>query len=219
MNVVSKYGLTPKEIIISNLKIKLFQTENLDRFLDTIDPDEFYKDERFPYFVNIWPAGIALSQYFIEEFPKSEIKGKTFLELGCGTGIVGIIISFLGGNVVFSDYENDSILLTEANFKENGLTDFNAFTGDWRNFPETQDFDYIIGSDLLYEKRFVEPLMKTAEIYLNKNSGFILSDPDRNHCPNFILQMEKKYSTEQIKETFIEKQKVNIFKVQKTVKS
>jgi len=221
MNIIEKYGLTIKNIEISDMIIKLYQTENLDKFLDTIDPDEYYKDERFPYFVNVWQSGIGLSLYFKKHFQIDHIKGKSFLELGSGTGIVGIVISLLGGIVTFSDYEEDSLSMCEANYKLNELKDFKGFIGDWRDFPfPEKSFDYIIGSDLLYEKRFVTPLSVVTDYFLRKDSSFILSDPDRNHCPEFIKTMgEKGCNTAKNIELYPDgKQKVNIFTIYYPIK-
>ncbi|KAJ7873281.1 putative methyltransferase-domain-containing protein [Mycena olivaceomarginata] len=49
-----------------------------------------------------WPAGEVLSQYIVQRGPQS-LRGKNVLELGSGTGLVGLVAAMLGGTVYLTD--------------------------------------------------------------------------------------------------------------------
>jgi ETFB lysine methyltransferase len=218
MDIIEKYRLLNKEIKISDICINLYHTDNLDSFFDNLDPAEYEKDERFPYFVNIWQSGLNLTKYLVEEFPRTKIAGSTFLELGSGTGITGLALSLLGGHITFSDYEEDSLRLCEVNSAANNITNYDTILADWRHFPESvKRYDYIIGSDLLYEKRFLVPLVTTTKKLMEKGSKFIYADPGRNYYLEYLDMMrDGGFRTELLKDVELEKnQKIKIFLIEK----
>ncbi|HQB61969.1 MAG TPA: 50S ribosomal protein L11 methyltransferase, partial [Spirochaetota bacterium] len=135
MNVIEKYRLEIKKYSFRDRDILLYQTEDVDEFLDRISNEEYNRDERFPFFIRVWDSGYYLAKYLLEETPISQIEGKRFLELGGGSGIVGIAILLLGGKVIFSDYEEDALKIIDLNCKLNGLNEFKTIKGDWRDFP------------------------------------------------------------------------------------
>ncbi|KAF9495732.1 S-adenosyl-L-methionine-dependent methyltransferase [Pleurotus eryngii] len=49
-----------------------------------------------------WPAGLVLANHLIEK-GSDFLKGKTILELGSGTGLVGLAAAILGGHVWITD--------------------------------------------------------------------------------------------------------------------
>ena len=54
--------------------------------------------------LRVWEAGIAFSRYILQH--KTEFNGKTVVELGSGTGIVGLTLlkHSAANKIVFSDY-------------------------------------------------------------------------------------------------------------------
>ena len=208
MNLLTKYKLIQKTIKLDNLRIKLYQSENLDAYFDAMTSVDFGVDERFPYFVNIWESGIQLSNFFLKDY---KLSNKNIIELGSGGGIVGITLGLSGNHVLFTDFETDALKLCEINAYLNKFKNYDTLLCDWRNFPEIEkDFDYIIGSDLLYEKRFVMPLYNTVKPFINKGCVFILSDPGRNHIMEFIeLFKDDNYKIVQLKKN----EKVLIYEI------
>ena len=49
----------------------------------------------------VWDAAIVLGRYLEKKAP--ELQGKKVIELGAGTGVAGIVASFLGGKVTITD--------------------------------------------------------------------------------------------------------------------
>ena len=91
------------------------------------------------------------------------------LELGCGIGLVGIAATFARANVTFSDYENDAINFTKNNFFLNFGKRANTILLDWRNPNHNQQYKIILAADILYEKRFLDPVYNTLNMLLAEN--------------------------------------------------
>jgi len=70
----------------------------------------------------VWDAALVLCKYFenVEEFPIGYFTGKKIIELGAGTGCVGLVLSRLGGKVTLTD-QKQMLPLLEHNTKLNNL--------------------------------------------------------------------------------------------------
>ena len=78
-----------------------------------------YYSENFGDYV--WPSSRYLGELLCQNM--NLVKGKQILELGCGSGLSGIVASKLGANVIFTDKsEPKSILMNcKENAAENGI--------------------------------------------------------------------------------------------------
>eukprot|EP01116_Phalansterium_solitarium_P012447 TRINITY_DN28726_c0_g1_i1.p1 TRINITY_DN28726_c0_g1~~TRINITY_DN28726_c0_g1_i1.p1 ORF type:complete len:215 (+),score=36.36 TRINITY_DN28726_c0_g1_i1:63-707(+) len=54
---------------------------------------------------NVWDAALVLCKYFenAEDFPAGFFEGKRVVELGAGTGVVGLVLASQGAKVVITD--------------------------------------------------------------------------------------------------------------------
>eukprot|EP00960_Hanusia_phi_P060914 764668-Hanusia_phi.AAC.1 len=66
----------------------------------------------------VWDAAVILSEYILKHFGESGMNGLRVIELGSGTGLVGILCAKLGANVILTD-KYFAIPLMEANAREN----------------------------------------------------------------------------------------------------
>jgi predicted nicotinamide N-methyase len=80
------------------------------------------------------------------------------VELGCGLGLPSLIASARGARVTATDWAVDAIDLLRRNAARNGL-ELNAARRDWRE-PWDERFDLALATDVLYERRNVEPLVE-----------------------------------------------------------
>ena len=71
------------------------------------------KDERLPYWAELWPSSLALAQWL--KTNESQIKEKNCLDLGCGLGFTALCGARLGAHVTGVDYEADAIALAKEN--------------------------------------------------------------------------------------------------------
>ncbi len=186
---------------ISDRKFRFIEVEDIDPILEDLvkrgPEDEAVKDERFPYWAEIWPAAIGLSNFVI----KSEAIGEKshVIELGCGLGLVGMIAAMKGATVLITDYQPDALRFSEMNWLLNLGMSPNSKIMDWRNPDLDVQFDIILASDVVYEKRFFDPLIESFRRLLKPGGHIFLSEPKRDMARRFfkLLQTEgftyKKY--------------------------
>lgn len=127
------------------------------------------------YGLYVWPCAPVLAQYIW--FYRDHVKGKRVLELGCGTGLPGILAALLGARVTLSDSANLSICLKhcQRNVEANGLTttEVPVLGVTWGAFTpsifELGPLDIILGSDILYEPKDFENVIVTVSYLLHQN--------------------------------------------------
>lgn len=207
---------------IDNLKISLYKVNNIDSLYDDLiskgEDHEDVKDERIPYWAELWPSSIGLAKYLIHSYP--DLKSKNILEIGCGLGLSGIAAGLLGAEVVLSDYLSDALILAERNWQLNLKTTPELILLDWRNPDPKFKADIILASDVLYEKRSHKHLIEFFKTMLNPGGYGLLSDPQRSATQEFLnseiegLSIEKQTTlTVQHNNT---KHQIDIFKIKST---
>ncbi|XP_067847945.1 EEF1A lysine methyltransferase 3-like [Heptranchias perlo] len=130
----------------------------------------------------IWDAGIALCRYFEKE--DISFTGKKVIELGSGTGTVGILATLLGGNVTLTDQPNilkqiDNNVSINIPFACRHRLKVCALTWgqDQANFPT--DYDFILGSDIVYSSVCYPALIETLRHLANQRTNIYLSSEFR----------------------------------------
>ncbi|XP_060117387.1 protein N-lysine methyltransferase METTL21D [Heteronotia binoei] len=121
--------------------------------------------------VVVWDAALVLAAFLDKSAapaaPRLPLRQKAALELGAGTGLVGLMAAALGANVTVTDLEEVQDLL-EMNIEKNR----HLITGSvqakvlkWGE--EVTDFlpvpDYILMADCIYYEESLEPLIKTLK--------------------------------------------------------
>lgn len=124
---------------------------------------------------------------------KLDIKGKV-LDLGCGYGAIGVIVSKIGNvNVTMSDVNNRAIHLSKMNIKDNGVNCQVINSDGYLNI--NNKFDYIItnppirvGKNKLYE------LIIESKKHLTENGVIYLVIRKEQGAKSFIKDMSEYYS-------------------------
>ena len=107
-------------------------------------------DDKIPYWAELWPASQGLAQFIWENI---DFSGAKVLELGAGLGLPGLVAARKGGRVTISDYQPEALNIASRNAVCNGIEGVSFELADWRNFPLKEQFDWIIGSDVLYNPK------------------------------------------------------------------
>lgn len=151
--------------------------KNAYDLLDKIDPKAFAEDEKMPYWAEIWPGSIVLSKWFLEQnYPKE----KTVLEIGAGVGVISAVLSANGYQATASDYDDDALEFCKLNAELNGgLNGLKTQFLDWRKPLLKEKFDFIVGSDIIYEVRNILPILDVVRLNLKPGGKFFFSDPGR----------------------------------------
>ncbi|KAH7100606.1 putative methyltransferase-domain-containing protein, partial [Auriculariales sp. MPI-PUGE-AT-0066] len=98
-----------------------------------------------------WPAGQVLSQYLVNT-RSDTLCGKRILELGSGTGLVGLVAGMLGAQVTVTD-QAQLLALMHKNVALNALEENVAVAElDWANpIPHAMlDPDIVLAADCVY---------------------------------------------------------------------
>jgi predicted nicotinamide N-methyase len=150
---------------------------------DLIREEDFVKDERLPYWADVWPSSIVLAEKLLE----LDGAGRTALELGCGVGLSTLAATSAGFDVLSTDYYEDALDVTRANVFRNLGTTARTRLVDWRHFPEDLgSFDLVFASDVLYEQEYAELLPVILDRLLAAGGIALIADPGRVAAPAFV---------------------------------
>ncbi|MDP9278537.1 MAG: class I SAM-dependent methyltransferase [Gemmatimonadota bacterium] len=150
---------------------------------DLIREEDFVKDERLPYWADVWPSSIILAGKLLE----LDGHGKTALELGCGVGLSTLAATSAGFDVLATDYYEDALDVTRANvFRNLGMIARTRLV-DWRHLPlDLGTFDLIFASDVLYENEYARLLPVLLRGLLTPAGLALIADPGRVAAPVFV---------------------------------
>ena len=106
-----------------------------------------------------------------------QFRGKSVIELGSGTGVVGIIAAKVGAQVVLTDSDKypECLQLCKQNVDINGVKDnIKAITPlNWGQFNEQliqmSAFDYILSSDCFYDQKDFEDILSSVSFLIDKH--------------------------------------------------
>lgn len=149
---------------------------------DLIDEADFVRDERLPYWAEIWPSGVILA----EGLSGLHGEGLRLLELGSGIGLVSIAAVLAGFEVLATDYYEDALRFTRVNVAHNTGVDPATRLVDWRTPPaDLGAFDLIVASDVLYEQPYADLIADLLPRVLAPAGRALIADPGRVAAPHF----------------------------------
>jgi len=188
-NVIEQYGLEENFIEINSQKFKYYAVGKIDALYNVLlnmpPESEAVKDERIPYWAELWHSAIALST-FLHEYNLTVLH-KNVLELACGLALPSICASRFAKQIIVSDYMQEALQVAELNLRLNDVQNFSIKTIDWRNFSsESLDFEVLICSDIVYEKRAYVPVFNLFNNIVQSNKKIIFVEPNRLHSKDFI---------------------------------
>ncbi|MFZ4542808.1 MAG: class I SAM-dependent methyltransferase [Saprospiraceae bacterium] len=188
-----KYRTCVHEFQIGKFNISIEKVSNIDELFEALlakgDAHEDVKDERIPYWAELWPSALALSKHMCEM--NIEWSGKKILEIGAGLGLPSIVAGKLGGDITVSDYLPEAVAFSKQNCLRNLHTEGNFIALDWREPNLVEPVDILLAADIAYEKRMF-PFLPGAFKQLCKSDGLILlSEPNRAFAKPFFAEMQK----------------------------
>jgi predicted nicotinamide N-methyase len=170
-------GTIRERVILGPSTFLIDRPENSDDMLDhPAIRAAFERDEYMPYWADLWPSARMLAKAILGE---TWAAGLTALEVGCGLGLPGIAALAQGLRVIFSDYDATAVRFAASNARLNGFDDFVERPFDWRDPPADLRVDVLLGSDLIYEARHVEPLIELMRRVVVAGGMILWTDQDR----------------------------------------
>lgn len=168
------------DVRVGDRDVNIFRPRSAD---DLISENDFERDERLPYWAELWPSSTILANFiFADKRPRGRL-----IELGAGIGLVSIAAAMAGHDVTASDYYEDALAFARANSYRNLGYEINTALVDWRAVsPDLPRFDTVLASDVLYESRYA-PLVATVIDRLLAPRGIAyVADPGRVAANAFV---------------------------------
>ncbi len=176
----SRFRTSVEDATVDARTFSILKPANSD---DLIREEDFVKDERLPYWADVWPSSIVLAEKLLE----LDGEGKTALELGCGVGLSTLAATSSGFNVLATDYYEDALDVTRANVFRNLGKQARTRLVDWRHLPgDLGTFDLVFASDVLYEKEYAALLPPLLGRVLGSGGFALIADPGRVAAPIFL---------------------------------
>lgn len=143
---------------------------------DLIDEADFERDERLPYWAELWPSSTVLA-----DFALASLRGpRRTIELGCGIGLVSIAAALAGHDVLATDYYAEALDFVRANAFRNLGREFATSVLDWRDIPDALgQFQCVLASDVLYESRYADIVAQAIVRLLAPDGEAYIADPGR----------------------------------------
>ena len=141
--------------------------------------------------LTIWDGSVVLSKY-LEQKPYL-VQEQTVLELGAGTGVVGVTAGKLHAKrVVVTDlkYTHENLWRNIRRNHLEGIID--VLELDWTRLPKRLDahFDLIVASDVVWIESLIEPLVQTFDFCLKQfpDTPILLAHQTRSESADRLFE-------------------------------
>ncbi|XP_078266037.1 EEF1A lysine methyltransferase 3-like [Rhinoraja longicauda] len=167
----------------------------------------------------VWGAGRALCHYF--EKQKIKFSNKKVIELGAGTGMLGILAVLLGGEVTITDRPG-LLKNIERNVSANvlypdrlrAIVSALSWGYDHTLFPS--DYDFILGGDILYDPASVPLILRTLQHLSNERTTIYFASSMSIHrrMISFTYQKLSEYFHIDLVDRY-EEEDINVYRMTK----
>jgi predicted nicotinamide N-methyase len=181
-----RFVLATTDVGTGAATVVLERPRDADELISEVD---FEKDERLPYWADVWPSSTALATVV----GALDGRGQRALELGCGLGLVTTAALRAGFDVLATDYYEDALLFSRRNGLRNAGREPETRLVDWRHFPlDAGRFDLVLASDVLYEREYASLVADAIAQSLAPGGVAFVADPGRIALLTFITACEQR---------------------------
>jgi len=148
-----------------------------------IDEADFARDERLPYWADLWGSAVVLGRAVRAE----QGAGQSLLELGSGLGVGALAALAAGYHVTATDYYEDALAFARLNAWRNLGRAPETRLLDWRALPDDLPrHDRVIAADVLYERPYGGLVAEALRRALAPAGVATLADPGRLGLAGFL---------------------------------
>jgi ETFB lysine methyltransferase len=178
-----RFRTAVSEVTVLDETVTLLHPANAD---DLISEEDFVRDERLPYWADVWPSSLVLA----EHVRRADGAGRRLLELGCGIGLVATAAARAGFDVTASDYYEDALEFARVNVLANVAGARIATRHvDWRSLPpDLGRFNVVLASDVLYEPRYGSLVAGVLDATITAAGVGFVADPGRIAVDTFLAE-------------------------------
>lgn len=124
-----------------------------------------------------WEASFLLSEWLLEQ----DAQGKRVLELGAGTGLVGVLAAKRGAIVTATDGSEVVVMNIRRNFELNGvIAETRTLLWGVEDDILKREWDLVLGADITYDEGECAILAKTYALSLKHGGIGIVAATVRN---------------------------------------
>jgi predicted nicotinamide N-methyase len=180
-----KYRTTSEDLSFGGLTIHFTRIAEPDRVLDEIVAEEDRREkitgirlqdpQHLPYWAELWESALGIAGV-IAQLKLTE--STRVLDLGCGMGLAGAAAAAMGAQVMLADLETPALLFAKLNClplsRHVRIRQLN-----WQVDRLNERFDWILGADILYERKQWEFLNEFWKAHLAEGGSVLLGEPGR----------------------------------------
>jgi predicted nicotinamide N-methyase len=143
-----------------------------------------------PYWAYYWGGGLALARHILDR--PEIVAGRRVLDLGAGSGIVGIAAAKAGASeVIAAETDRYAVAAIELNAATNGVT-ISTVLNDLTASPPPP-VDVVAVGDLFYTRDLAERVTAFLDRCLEAGIDVLIGDPWRAFLPRSRLQLIAEY--------------------------
>jgi predicted nicotinamide N-methyase len=143
-----------------------------------------------PYWAYAWGGGLALARYVLDR--PEIVAGRRVLDLGSGSGLVGIAAAKVGAKeVIAADTDRYAVAAIRLNAEANAVS-IQPVLRDLTEEPPPA-VDIVLIGDLLYAPELAERVLAFANRCLSANIAILVGDPGRAFLPRSRLDLLAEY--------------------------
>jgi predicted nicotinamide N-methyase len=182
----------PAEFIKANMRlapvtsvpeIRLYlahPASGLRRLLEPDDGDEGRAEPQPPYWAYVWAGGAALARHILDR--PSIVAGKRVLDLGAGSGLVGIAAAKAGARaVIAAEIDTNGAVALRLNAEANGVAIRIRSEDVTDGAPPAVDL--VLAGDVFYAQDVGQRMMPFLDRCLAAGIDVLVGDPGRAWLP------------------------------------
>jgi predicted nicotinamide N-methyase len=185
-----RYNLEWAPIQVGQVKLEILQIRDLEDYLVSNIEAQGLSLENFPYWAMVWDAALVLADFLVKQKPQPD---RNILEIGAGLGFAGLAAAAQGHRVTLTDNIVEALAFARLSQFHNNLTTVQVEYLDWLTPTLPGTFNWIIASDILYEKKNFEPILQLLTRYLQPGGKIYLTQGIRGTGPKAFFDLIKPY--------------------------
>ncbi|KUM23510.1 SAM-dependent methyltransferase [Mesorhizobium loti] len=157
-----------------------------------LEPDDGTRERAVapPYWAYAWAGGAVLARYIFDR--PSTVVGRRVLDLGAGSGLVGIAAAKAGaGGVIAAEIDRNGVVALGLNAAANGVAI--AIVGEDITAGPPPAVDLVLAGDVFYGRAVARRVVPFLDRCLAAGIEVLVGDPGRAWLPRQRLRLLAEY--------------------------